>query len=493
MSELVWTETHQAIFKDVRDGQSASITARAGCGKTCALARATAEVSPSDRILVTAFGKAAQQDLEKRVSKRCHVATSHSLGLKVVKASNEGMSLKVEFDRLDGIIRRVTTSRLAREDYAAVKDTIALAKNTLANSHEAVRQIVTETDPGCKTLSQSDVTDLAWNALEQCKLNDGKLDFDDMIWLPNVWDLHSLEYNVFFVDEAQDTNVAQMGLFERCRADDARFYVVGDPRQSLFSFRGADSQAMSRMATAFTINKEHLLPVSYRCPQAVIKWAQKIVPDIQATPSAPDGLVRECDSYMTATPGDFVISRSNSDLMTAYAKFRKLGVSAAILGGAFASALRALVRKSNATNVPDLLKWLTNYRQTRITVITANEPDLTKRAQLIEKDVDRIDSVEAIATGAPTVNDVHDRIEAAFAKPKSDAVILTTTHQAKGLEADRVWLIADSYAFHRKLFQRRYFFEHGKTADEDLNLAYVATTRAKKELHIVVGTREIPR
>ena len=51
-------------------------------------------------------------------------------------------------------------------------------------------------------------------------------------------------------------------------------------------------------------------------------------------------------------------------------------------------------------------------------------------------------------------------------------ICLSTTHRAKGLEAPRVWMLAETY--------------RGGTTEED-NLRYVAITRAQQELIYVTG------
>jgi DNA helicase II / ATP-dependent DNA helicase PcrA len=491
-TKMIWTDVHNAFFTDVREKRSALVTARAGAGKTSACARATGEVSPRDRTLITAFNKSAKEDLEAKVSKSLHVATSHSVGLKVIKASPEGMKMEVDTDRLHNIVRGLSTTKLTKDDHNAVCDVVSYAKNTLAISKDDLNDIAFDLDPTTKNLSLANVSELAFHALEQCKKpDDRKLDHDDMIWLPNVWDLRTLSYNNIFIDEAQDTNLAQVGLLQRCLAPDGRAFLIGDDKQSIYTWRGAMGNAMENLAIVFGVTKRHLLPTSYRCSKAVILWAQKIVPDILPSPTAQDGKVTECNNYDDAEPGDFILSRANRDLVAAHAKLRKANKPSAILGSKFANILRNVVRKSKADNVLALLSWLDIHKAERIKSISENETDLNDRARRIEEETDRLDSVAAIANGASSIHHVMERIGDAFAPPRGDAIILSTTHQAKGLEADRVWIIADSYAFYRQHFGRRYVYEAGKVVDEECNLAYVATTRAKRELNLVIGTRNI--
>lgn len=95
--------------------------------------------------------------------------------------------------------------------------------------------------------------------LQERKLADGSIDFDDMI--ANVWEtlrsphgqplLEQLrsQYRVAIVDEFQDTDDDQWLIFRRLFLDsngENLLYVIGDPKQAIYGFRGADVQAYLR-------------------------------------------------------------------------------------------------------------------------------------------------------------------------------------------------------------------------------------------------------
>jgi ATP-dependent helicase/nuclease subunit A len=108
---------------------------------------------------------------------------------------------------------------------------------------------------------------------EQKKLWRGWLDFDDLILKardlltdPQVaqWVLYRLDGGIdhILVDEAQDTSPAQWSVIENlaqeftsgagARADETRtIFVVGDKKQSIYSFQGADPAEFDRMRAHF--------------------------------------------------------------------------------------------------------------------------------------------------------------------------------------------------------------------------------------------------
>ncbi|OWU86752.1 helicase UvrD [Oceanicola sp. 22II-s10i] len=119
----------------------------------------------------------------------------------------------------------------------------------------------------------ADFADLFLSAYETAKQQRGWLDFDDLITRardllsdPTVaaWVLYRLDGGIdhILVDEAQDTSPVQWEVIERlareftagegARADRVRtIFVVGDKKQSIYSFQGADPEAFDRMRADF--------------------------------------------------------------------------------------------------------------------------------------------------------------------------------------------------------------------------------------------------
>jgi superfamily I DNA/RNA helicase len=97
-----------------------------------------------------------------------------------------------------------------------------------------------------------------------------------MLYMPVMLGVSFDHYNYIFVDEAQDTNDIQLDILDRLRAPKSRFVAVGDPHQAIYGFRGANADSMSRIARRFSCDT-YPLSVSYRCPKAVVREAQKFL------------------------------------------------------------------------------------------------------------------------------------------------------------------------------------------------------------------------
>ena len=89
---------------------------------------------------------------------------------------------------------------------------------------------------------------------------------------------------------------------------------------------------------------------------------------------------------------------------------------------------------------------------------------------------DKRDCLFALSDGCGSVEALLGRIEALFTDVQEGRyVLLTSTHKAKGLEWDRVYLLADTY-------------RADKSPDpQEAHLLYVGITRAKNELVMVSG------
>jgi superfamily I DNA/RNA helicase len=252
-----------------------------------------------------------------------------------------------------------------------------------------------------------------------------------------------------------------------------RVVAVGDPRQAIYSFRGADKNAMSKIIDG--LNAEVLpLSVCYRCATSIVEEIQKIEPSVEAAPGAPRGIVRDIPIEKVLNEvkgGDFIVSRTNAPLVSLCFQLLAKGRPAYIQGREVGKSLTTLIEKSKAETVDDLLIWLNHwYLQEIRRAVDQNRPTASI--------ADRRDCLEALCEGRTLVSEVSRAIEIAFVEAEdSSKVRLSSTHRAKGLEAQRVFVIADTY--------------HPEDDDEsELNLVYVATSRPISELVYVRGLQK---
>ena len=90
---------------------------------------------------------------------------------------------------------------------------------------------------------------------------------------------------------------------------------------------------------------------------------------------------------------------------------------------------------------------------------------------------EKMDALDALSSGLTKVSQVISRIEKIFSD-SSDGICLSTVHKAKGLEADRVFIVEPA------MMPAPFAKKDWEMVQED-NIAYVAYTRARQELVFV--------
>ena len=88
----------------------------------------------------------------------------------------------------------------------------------------------------------ADEKEVALDVMEYGKTDLSKIDFTDMIWLPNVLFCKpiGMKYDWIMLDEVQDLSVCQREIILKCRKINTRMILVGDKKQCIFSFSSAD-------------------------------------------------------------------------------------------------------------------------------------------------------------------------------------------------------------------------------------------------------------
>lgn len=468
-----WSKYQQAVFENVATGTGHTVVkAVAGSGKTTTIVEALSHIPTGCRTLFVAFNKAIAEELKKRAPRGVEVSTLHSYGLKAITRSLG--RLRIDAHRVDDMCRAMhgdehKTFDLRRD----LAKTVSLAKGALAADEAEIDAIIDafgieSAKNGARVGFVQDVLKILLQCTEVSE--DGRIDFDDMIWLPVVLSLKQPQFDRVFVDETQDLNPAQIEMAMRAVKPGGRICAVGDPRQAIYRFRGADSAAVDNVVNRLQAT---VLPLSvcYRCCKAVIQEAQEVVPEIESAPDAEEGVVRDAtlgEMRIGAQAGEFILSRTNAPLISLCLYFIKVGRPATIQGRDIGASLAAFVKKSAARSVPELCDYVETWRDTECKRLAAKRRD----TQSVE---DRAECILVISEGANTVADVINRIESLFAdKDDSSRIVLSTTHKAKGMERDTVWVLQSTY--------RR------KPDVEEDNLYYVAVTRARKNLILVHGT-----
>jgi DNA helicase-2/ATP-dependent DNA helicase PcrA len=477
-NERRWSAYQQAVFDKVEHGTgNAIVVAVAGSGKSTTIVEAM-KLARGESIFL-AFNKAIADELKKRgVNGR----TFHSLvfGPVVRQCKQDGPTM----DKLRRLQMEEWTPRDRKIYGSFAQRLVGLARGmgigclipdtetqwiALAEHHDL--------EPDSDEADFGEAIVLARQLFNEC-CADPRVDFDDMLYRAVKDNINLPKFDFVFVDEAQDTNPIQRAILRKILKPTGRLIAVGDPAQAIYGFRGADSRALDTLATEF--QAESLpLSITYRCPTSVVRYAKQWVSHIEARDGAPEGKVEDLGTNwnpLDFMPGDLVVCRKTAPLITAALRFIRAGVPVQVLGKDIGEGLKSLIRKMNARNIDHLGEKLEQYRQREVAKAIKEEDD-AKVESINDKVGVLIFMIDNLLEDRRTLNDLEAGIDYLFTD-KAKAVIFCTGHKSKGLEADRVFWLGRSECpaqWARKDWQRQ----------QEVNLCYVITTRAKSELYLI--------
>ena len=474
-----------AIFNWFQNGTgNLVVVARAGTGKTTTAIHAIG-LAPEARIGLCAFNKRIADELKNKLrNPNAEAATLHSMGFKFVRKN--WTSVRVENGRGQELAEQACGSSAPDPMVTLVRKLASKGKNMMATTQAALEDIAFAFD----LCADEDFEEQGWTVsrIASCALTamrlacrkDGTVDFDDMVFLPVVMKWARGTYDLVVVDEAQDMNAAQLALAQMVCRPGGRIAVIGDDRQAIYGFRGADSDSIARLKKE--LNAAELpLNITYRCPASVVAYAKTLVPDYQAAPECPAGEVKTIKFTKLAEavqPGDFVLSRKNAPLMATALSFLKLGKAARIEGKDLGKTLVGLVNKlaGRHGDMTDLMRALAEWEQRGVAKAMAGGKTEEAREAKAQEVVDTAETIRALADELTSPAELVARIETLFADDVSGSfIVCSSVHRAKGRETDTVYVLKDT------------LYPGGRKNLEESNIEYVSVTRAKKTLVWVEG------
>jgi len=283
------------------------IVAGAGTGKTrtvtyrIAHAVTSGAVDPRTALAITHSRKAATE-LAARLSRlgvgRVEARTFHAAGLRVAgqfwsRTARSGPSPKVASDRETwGLWRDALGPASGEPDTATLRDVIdevAWARSRLiapgdypAAARSAGRH------PGV----DSGTVLGGWDSFSHLKARAGLVDFADLLEIASdllegdaeVAQRVRRRWSYVTVDEYQDTDPALQRLLDAILGGGTDVCVVGDPRQAIYSWKGADPGYLSGFARRYPGARIFQLTRNYRSTPQILSWANRIAADRKARP-----------------------------------------------------------------------------------------------------------------------------------------------------------------------------------------------------------------
>lgn len=485
---IVFSQQQQAFIDEVETGRGSIILiAVAGAGKTFTLVNAAARMRGT--VFFGVYNAKMGVELKSKTSHLPHVkcSTFHGAGygklrfvIKNLKSPDGSKVLRLVDDWI---------AEKGRKDLESLAPTVA--KVVSMAKQRGIGPLFADIDPVWAEMCEHfDLLDdlptefeerneqeileiviklsriILRRSIDEAKTN-GSIDFDDMIYMPLVMNLRMFQNDWVLIDEAQDTNPTRRELAKRMLKPGGRLVAVGDPRQAIYGFSGADNDAMDQIKRDFNC-KEMPLTTTYRCPKSVVAVAQQFVSHIEAHESAPEGSVTEiqyADILDHTRPGDAILCRYNKYLVGLCFRYIRQGIPARIEGRAIGQQMISLVKKWKVAKLDTLATRVIKWRTREM------DKALAKKAETRAMQID--DKAETILV----------LIERAKEQGIETIEGLCSQHRSKGLEWKRVFILGLYELGGREC--RQYW-----QTEQEINLQYVAVTRSMDELFSVVGVRE---
>jgi len=272
------------------------VIAGAGSGKTRVLTHrvahllATQGVRPNEILAITFTNKAAGEMKERvertvgSVARAIWIMTFHAACGRILRREAERLGYRSSFtiyDQADQVrLVKACLEELERDPKRFVP------RGIHAQISNAKNQLIGPADYASRVASFYDQTVADVYELYQRRLfGSNAVDFDDMLMLtvnvlqrfPEAREKWAKSFRYVLVDEYQDTNHAQYVLLKLLAQDHQNLMVVGDPDQSIFSWRGADITNILEFEKDFPDTKVIPLEQNYRSTNAILTAANEVI------------------------------------------------------------------------------------------------------------------------------------------------------------------------------------------------------------------------
>ncbi len=310
------------------------ILAGPGSGKTRVITHRVAYlikvcgVKPHNIMAVTFTNKAARE-MEKRLeqllgqtSEALTLGTFHAICARILRREAGVIGLNPRFviydaeDQLNAIKQSLQDIDLDPKQYSphAIQSVISSAKSRLLNPQQYSERVQSYFE---------EIVQRVYEHYQGLLSKSEALDFDDLLMRtahlfenhPDILSRYQSRYVHILVDEFQDTNLAQYALIRQLAGKYENICVVGDPDQSIYSWRFADLRNILTFEKDYPNAKVVILEQNYRSTKNILQVASDIISQNVNrkakelwTENEAGSLVNIVESYTEDEESQFVVS-----------------------------------------------------------------------------------------------------------------------------------------------------------------------------------------
>lgn len=485
---MPFTAEQEAIIAST--GRIVSACAFAGTGKSTTL-RGFAAARPNERGLLVAFNKAIQLDAESTFPSTVRCRTSHALAFAAVGrlyASGEKLQPDIKPFHVTACLSAATRTMPASVARIFEQRVIETVKAYLSSDASDLTE-----DHVVWAQSPAEVKHFGPPGILQGAKRVWALMQDVNSSLPMIHDGYlklyqlmepKLRFDYILFDEAQDTSPAVQAIM---RNQECRVIYVGDAHQAIYGWRGANN-VMETLAADQTFH----LTGSFRFGPKVAAIANLILA-LKGETVAVRGLghpTRIFEEPYGNPRGTAFISRTNATIFRKAERAALRGIPVAFIGGVGAYKFEvgediARLRDSGAAEVRNpFIASFDNFASLLEYAEAVGDKELSGWAKVVDEyGVHFGEALQRIRGLAVTYDAANPAV--------THALTVVTAHRSKGLEFDRVELADNFVETLDDAGDPIDFTKADRETREEINLLYVAATRARRELVINSSIRPL--
>lgn len=524
------TPEQHAILSAVKSSkESMMVNAMAGTGKTSTLVMIANEL-PAQPAIALAFNVQIKKELERRFPSYWKIMTLNGLGhLAWMRALGRDKKITLDERKLGRLVTQVFKDYQYQGNEDAWSNVRTLVSKAMqagivpaSRPHKGFRADTPEQwamladENWLLDMGETEIG-LAREILTRSVAEgfEGTISFDDQIYLSVCFNGQFPRYGLLLGDEVQDWSVMNRVMAQRTCS--GRLILVGDPRQSIYSFRGADSDSMTRLRALRQTWIDLPLSVTFRCPKVIVDRQQSHAPGFTAFHSNKIGEVKRFQRFPQGTqepiPSDpeernkwkqrnhalnygetvpqtwswpqveklasngtiAILCRNNAPLLKIAFRLLRQNTAVTMLGRDIGKTLIAVSKKvlpDDDMTAVECVQTVNLWRESQVALANANGQE-EKVANLH----DQAECLLAVIEGAraETASAIRWYLKELFERT-SGHVVISTIHRAKGLEYDCMlhldpWRIPSKHAMQNPVQMQ-----------QERNLLYVCETRTKRLL-----------
>lgn len=449
------------------------IDAKAGSGKTSTLVE-IAKKRPFNTFLYLAYNEPVKREAKGKFFGNTTVHTIHSLayehiGCFYVEKLTQNLSAK---DIIKGstILAEMQKEDPRNQDIYTLSSGAADLLNAFFNSKE----------DSIDSFEENEVWSIAneyWNKMQDLSNKDVKMTHDGYLKLFQASKI-TLPFNYILVDEAQDSNEVMLDIVLRQKS---KLIFVGDKHQEIYGFRRVTNIFKDKRFQSF---KKLSLTKSFRFGAAVSYLANIILEEytnekvfVEGVSPVPDEIVHDVSVEKNYT----IITRTNAHLFDLAVQKTLEGKRVSIIGGGSfefddLKDCYYLMRGQLFKMKNQYFKKMGSFLGMKDIARKTKDLEMSFLIKVVEKyGDDIINHIEMLERSLVNKNEYAD-------------VVLTTIHKSKGLEFFNVKLADDYYSLFTRDGKRKPPFS---IPYEEINLYYVAITRAMEKIEMNTSLRRI--